>query len=328
MRIVINHLTRMQPGFVCVAGIDPATGRHVRPVLRDRIGVEMLEPNGGPFDMAVEVELGRARPHPSPPEVEDCLIDPSVVRKLREMPAEEFWRLLSDAAKQTLIGVFGVALCRHGNTCVIEPGSGGASLGCLVPQAPPLLEVYVEDYRGQPKQRIRCHVRDLNGEWFLPVTDFRLYDADQKTPRHKLVVDLNRRMTAGASAILSVGVTRMMSQDKHWLQVNNLHLSDDPAWRLRPRQNRMAETAGQRRPESSSPLNDEPAFTSRAPWPSRMSEIRKKYPRAYEKWTEDEDARLRAEFAKGAAKSELAALFQRRLSAIRSRLRKLGLLSW
>jgi ATP-dependent DNA helicase RecQ len=232
VRIVVNHLTRMQPGFVCIAGIDSATGRHVRPDLPGRVRIDTLGPNGGPFDMAVEVELGRVKPKPSPPEVEDCMATPSALRKVRDLPADEFWRLLKSVAKPGLVEIFGAGFCRHGNTWIIEPGKGEASLGCLVPQAPPFLEVCVEDYQGQPKQRIRCHVRDQDGECFPPVTDLRLYCADQKTPRHELIAELNRRMKAGATAILSVGVTRAMGQGKHWFQVNNLHLSDDPAWRL------------------------------------------------------------------------------------------------
>ncbi len=232
MRIVVNHLTRMQPGFVCIAGIDLATGRHVRPDLPGRVRIDALEPNGGPFDMAVEVELGRVKPKPSPPEVEDCTVTPSAMRKVRDLSADEFWRLLQSVARLELVEIFGDGFCKHGNTWIIEPGKGEASLGCLVPHAPPLLEVCVEDYQGQPKQRIRCHVRDRDGECFPPVTDLRLYCADQKTPRLEVITDLNRRMTAGASAILSVGVTRAMSQGKHWLQVNNLHLGDNPVWRL------------------------------------------------------------------------------------------------
>ncbi|MBM3315446.1 hypothetical protein FJY71_06370, partial [candidate division WOR-3 bacterium] len=212
MRIIVSHLTRMQPGFVCVAGIDPATGRHVRPVLPGRVLTDMLGPNHGPFDIAVEVELGRVRPQPSPPEVEDCLATPSALRRVRDLPADEFWRLLTSAARQGLLEVFGADFRRHGTTWTIEPGRGEASLGCLLPQAPPLLDVCTEDYRGQPKQRIRCHVRDRDGECFPPVTDLRLYCADQKTARQDLIDDLNRRMKAGASAILSVGVTRVMSQ--------------------------------------------------------------------------------------------------------------------
>jgi ATP-dependent DNA helicase RecQ len=226
----------MQPGFVCVAGIDLATGRHVRPELPSRIRVDMLGPNGGPFDMAVEVELGCVKPHPSPPEVEDCLVAASALRKVRDLPPEVFWRLLKSVARPGLCEIFGAGFSKHGATWIIEPGTGEASLGCLMPQAPPFLEVCVEDYRGEPKRRIRCHVRDRDGECFPPVTDLRLYCADQKTPRLEVIDDLNRRTKAGASAILSVGVTRVMSQDKHWLQVNNLHLNDDPTWRLPTKQ--------------------------------------------------------------------------------------------
>ena len=32
MKIVVNHLTRMQRGYICVAGINPDTGHHVRPI--------------------------------------------------------------------------------------------------------------------------------------------------------------------------------------------------------------------------------------------------------------------------------------------------------
>jgi len=59
---------------------------------------------------------------------------------------------------------------------------------------------------------------------------------------------------------------------------------------------------------------------------ARLAEMREEHPRAYEKWTEEEDARLRAEFAKGTTREELTILFQRQPSAISSRLRKLGLL--
>jgi hypothetical protein len=222
----------MQPGFMCIAGIDTKTGRHVRPVLPGRIGVEMLEPNGGPFNMAVEVDLGRAKPKPSPPEVEDCEIRASSVSKLRDLPADEFWQLLQNAGQLRLVEVFGKDLCRHGNTCVLEPATGRASLGCLIPGDTPLLDVCTEEHQGQQKKRIRCHVRDLDGEYFPAVTDFRLYHDDQQTPRSELIFNLNRRMSDGAAAILSVGVTRAMSQGKHWLQVNNIHLQDDPTWRL------------------------------------------------------------------------------------------------
>ena len=55
----------------------------------------------------------------------------------------------------------------------------------------------------------------------------------------------------------------------------------------------------------------------------RMAAIKRKYPRAYERWTQDEDTRLVAMYGEGTPLDELAARFQRQPSAIRSRLEKL-----
>lgn len=49
MEIVINHLTRMGPGRICVAGIDIATKKHVRPIpIEGTVSTAALERNGGP----------------------------------------------------------------------------------------------------------------------------------------------------------------------------------------------------------------------------------------------------------------------------------------
>ncbi len=61
--------------------------------------------------------------------------------------------------------------------------------------------------------------------------------------------------------------------------------------------------------------------------PGRLSKLREKHPRAYAKWTPEDDARLKAEFVKGTSRAELAAIFERQPSAIKSRLQKLGLLA-
>jgi hypothetical protein len=55
--------------------------------------------------------------------------------------------------------------------------------------------------------------------------------------------------------------------------------------------------------------------------------IRQKYPRAYVKWSREEDDSLKNEYASGQQIGELAKKFQRQPSAIRSRLQKLGLMN-
>jgi len=54
--------------------------------------------------------------------------------------------------------------------------------------------------------------------------------------------------------------------------------------------------------------------------------IRQSFPQAYAKWTSEDDDRLKALFTDGWKVDELAAEFQRKPSAIGSRLRKLGLI--
>ncbi len=56
-----------------------------------------------------------------------------------------------------------------------------------------------------------------------------------------------------------------------------------------------------------------------------VEEIRRSYPKAYVKWSKDEDDRLKNEYMQGKDILELANTFQREVGAIRSRLQKMGL---
>jgi hypothetical protein len=57
-----------------------------------------------------------------------------------------------------------------------------------------------------------------------------------------------------------------------------------------------------------------------------MAKIHEKHPRAYAPWDTTEDQLLKERFLAGQSVPELAVLHQRRPSAIRSRLRKRGLM--
>ena len=63
----------------------------------------------------------------------------------------------------------------------------------------------------------------------------------------------------------------------------------------------------------------------RQPKSYSLEKIRQKYPRAYEKWSFEEDEKLKRKHSKGLNTSELAKCFGRQPGAIRSRLNKLGL---
>jgi hypothetical protein len=108
VRIVVNHLTRMQPGFICIAGIRQPDGPHVRPVLPgQRLGVALLQGHGGAFDIGNLVDLGPCQSCPNPPEVEDYTFDPARANVVRVLSAEEFWEQLDGTAEDTLGEVFG-----------------------------------------------------------------------------------------------------------------------------------------------------------------------------------------------------------------------------
>ncbi len=67
------------------------------------------------------------------------------------------------------------------------------------------------------------------------------------------------------------------------------------------------------------------AYLSESDYEQRMVQIKAEHPRAYEKWTEADDAELKHLFHAGVSMKDLATHFQRQRSAIRSRVQKLGL---
>jgi hypothetical protein len=217
----------MQPGYICVAGIDPETGAHIRPVLWGRLPAALLARYGGPFDIAALVDLASVTQAGEPPEVEDRRFDRQRAHRLTTLSAAEFWRQLQRAAKPSLSDIFGSALRQQGRACVTQPGMGSASLGCLLPASPPTLSL---DAQGKPRMDVTDGVFTVN----LSVTDLRLYQGDHVTPDEAVIAWVAERIQAGVGVILSVGLTRPYPADnpKHWLQVNNIHLADDPVWRL------------------------------------------------------------------------------------------------
>jgi hypothetical protein len=61
---------------------------------------------------------------------------------------------------------------------------------------------------------------------------------------------VEKRLKSGVEAILSVGLTRPWQKwgdtaERHWLQVNNIHLKDDPLWQLRGTPANRSDTEGE-----------------------------------------------------------------------------------
>jgi len=230
MQIIVNHLTRMQPGYMCVAGIDVASKQHIRPVLRSRLTTEMLTLNGGPFDIASLVDLGPVEYGGQVPEVEDYYFNPMYTSCTGILSPPLFWDILRQSAQKSLVEIFGPEIRPLKPGCVVDVGKGKASLGCLIPALPP--QLYVSRYG-----KIRMLITDGALIADLSVTDARLCEIDHTTPKANVIRQVNRRMQKGVGVILGVGLSRPWQHAadtvaRHWLQVNNIHLADSAVWRL------------------------------------------------------------------------------------------------
>ena len=232
MQIHVNHLTRMQPGYFCVAGLEVNATRHIRPVLRHgRLTIDLLSTGGGPFDIGAMVDLGPTTHAPHAPELEDHRFDPSSTHRLSDDDPDAYWSTLDGVAQESLEEIFGSALELWDESGTVDVGEGQASLGCLRPEKQPWLYV---DHRGTVRMVLDYLIPSVD----LSVNDLRLYERDGRTPRRNLVDTVQRRLKAGVEIILSVGLTRPWqkwgdTEERHWLQVNNIHLEDNPLWQLK-----------------------------------------------------------------------------------------------
>jgi hypothetical protein len=237
MRIAVHHLTRMQPGYICVAGLDEASGNHVRPCLAGaRLRTSLLRERGGPFDVAALVDLGAVRHVGQAPEIEDYLFEPRHARRVADLSAAEFWHRLVAASAASLGDVFGEELKMRGaGRCGVDEGKGTVSLGCIKPSRRPSLRVQSRPGGGD---QIRMHLNDGRFDVDVPVTDIRLYGADHVTPAVERVEKLDARLQGGITVVLAVGLSRPYASSPslppvHWLQINGVHLEDNPVWQLR-----------------------------------------------------------------------------------------------
>jgi hypothetical protein len=235
MHIVINHLTRMQPGFICVAGLDLEANTHVRPTADGRLSKRLLTRHGGPFDVGEIVDLGRTYHVGRAPEVEDYRFEPRLARRIGHAAPADFWDRLLAVSATRLTDLFGPELRQMGaRACAMDAGKGSASLGCLLPTQRPAL--YTRARPGRPEQ-VRLEVSDGRFALDLGVTDVRLYGGDHVTPDQARIEQIGGRLRDGINTVLAVGLTRASAGSPdyppvHWLQINSIHLEDDPGWRL------------------------------------------------------------------------------------------------
>lgn len=212
---------------ICVAGIETAGEGHVRPITRrsDPLTRSLLKQNGGPLALGTLVDIGDARPNPTPPEIEDHWIWLDRMRAIDQLSPEQYLEFVDCYCEEALEDVFGPALQRHKWTYAVDEGEGDASLGCLRPQRRTSLEV-------NDRGRLRLRLAEASVPAYLAVTDLRFFEAEG-TIRHEFVEDVAARIRRGVPIRLMVGLGRAWAKDdddqrRHWLQVNGICLEDRP----------------------------------------------------------------------------------------------------
>ena len=227
VHILVTAITRMKKvGYCCVAGIDQGTGEYVRPVLDGRLPRDLLAPDG-PFSLGRVVELGPVRNVGYVPMVEDRQFTPEIARATDGLDPDAYWRTMAAGVKRRLGDIFAnLSQPGQGNAAVDE-GTGTASLGLFAPASEPALAI---DKFG----KVRMLLTDTELHLRVPVTDIRFFDEAHR-PRPDVVERVDERLKAGTGCVLGVGLGRAYqvpgdTQERHWLQVNGVHLEDDPLW--------------------------------------------------------------------------------------------------
>lgn len=225
MRIVVNHVTRMKDDRICVAGIDAATFRHVRPVTSSKhyMTRALLREHGGPFGAGALVDLGTVAACPNAPETEDHRFAAARARRVRDLDHDVYFELLHRVGDEDFPTAFGPELVEvRPRKFAVPAGRGKRSLA-VVPVVNPKLRVDVF-------KKLYLMLGAPSTPAKLRVTDVRFYDADQTTLKRKVVDDVNRRLASGVKAYAMLGLARAIPDDDagdvHWLMANGLCLAD------------------------------------------------------------------------------------------------------
>jgi hypothetical protein len=141
VQIVLNHVTRLKGARICIAGVELAELKHVRPTTpsSDLITRELLSDEGGPVQVGVLLDIGEVIPVPSAPETEDHVFATSDVELVEMLDGNTYLELLTSISDPDIQSAFGPSLHRVSKGYAIDAGKGKRSLAVVrVNEAPTL----------------------------------------------------------------------------------------------------------------------------------------------------------------------------------------------
>ena len=225
--LLINHLTRMQKGYFCAAGLNLKMLQYIRPTFAGkRLGNYLISEHKNCFEIGSVVAFPKMRHIGAYPMIEDYELAGAEPTFMYKMTPTDFIEALKKVSHEDVISVFGEDLKRIGNGFGVEIGRGKASLGCIKVKGYSRLSLN-EEYN-----KIRFMMHYGKERIYLTVTDLRLYD-DEMLPKKEIVYYISKELSKKKSLFLSLGLTRPWSKpgsekELHWLQVNNIYLENDP----------------------------------------------------------------------------------------------------
>lgn len=299
---------------VCIVGIDQDS-RCIRPVLpppgvlREHLYIKgklaILPRAKVRFDFH-QVPI-------KPPHVEDLGFDPDSIQYLGLCTDSEWEGVLQASSFNSVEDIYDGLLQEHR---WVEPGANTRSLGTV--SQIQVTSINLHERSGE--RRYRLYFTDKAGHQYDNVTisdlAFRAF-CDAELNRHTSPLAALQQLTELLQSVdrlyLRLGLARPWAPRdgsfglRCWMQVTGIYTFPDYLG-------------------GKSFADFEAATRSSRAKAYGVEEIREKYPKAYTKWTEDEDNNLRNEYLRGKTVEELASSFQRKPGAIRSRLLRLGLL--
>ena len=312
--IVITDLTQMpNPNGVCVVGIDQHN-RCIRPVLPPP-GVlkEHLYIKGKlTIQPRAKVGFNFHKVPVEPPHIEDLGFNLNSIVYEGLCTDAEWEKVLHDSSFSTVDDIYDGLLQEHR---WVEPGANVRSVGTL--SQVDVIAVQLPEWSGKLKYRLsfRDNTRLL---YDIPISDLAFrelsYTEVRRLNRSPVTVSqhLTRLIISSDHIYLRIGLARKFPTSdgnfRCWTQITGIYTFPD-----------YLEGKSFAHFEAMTPSSRAKAYD--------VKELNEKNPKAYAKWTENEDNSLRNEYLRGKTVEELSHDFQRKPGAIRSRLIRLGLLN-